>query len=99
MVIEFNEQLKIDKDYETIAFDPGMKANVLGERSMGGGLVEVFLEWSEFVLENSQKMVPNWPDHKGKGKLKWNQTQFYPADHQTRILVKSDDRPYDELID
>jgi len=97
MIIEFNEQLREDKDYDTIAFDPGMRAKLVGETSVVNGTKEVHLDWSDYILENSQKMVPNWPDHKGKGKLKWNQTPFYPADHKTKIIVKADNVPYIEV--
>jgi len=98
-ILRFTEALKSDPDYDTIPFDVGMKARFVGERFIDKDLLEVFLDWSEFTFENSQLMIANWPDHKNKAKLKWNQTAFYPKDHKTSIIVKDGQFPYEVVQD
>jgi hypothetical protein len=94
-VIEFTEEgLKSHEDYNTLAYDPGIQARVLDTQE-DDEFTTIELDMTEFVKHNSKQMLPNWVDRSGQRILKWNETQFYPLDHKTKLKYYTEFPPFE----
>ena len=98
-VIEFNKKLKDIEDYGTIPFDPGFVARVISINQVNGGLLSVTVDFSEFEERNEKILRPTWPNDIGDPILKWSETDFYPTDRKTTILVYKAEKPFKILRD
>jgi hypothetical protein len=93
-VVMFNDGLE-HKDYSTIPFDPGMKARIEEITLVRDNIIQVKLDFSEFIRHNSNCMQRNWGDRMFTKCKKWNETKFYPSDHKLTVLVYTDNLPFE----
>lgn len=95
-VIVFTKKLYQHTDYDTIPFDEGMKAKVIGDIKPGRikGTLVLDLDMSDFIEHNISRMKHNWENHSGDNVIPWCRTQFYPRDHITKIIIHDTHKPY-----
>jgi hypothetical protein len=82
--------------YDTIPFDPGMKAKVLNVFQHPSFCVNyvVELDFSDFEQENIEVASKSWCGPNGRCSLHWHETEFYPEKRTARITFFNDHPPF-----
>jgi hypothetical protein len=82
--------------YDTVPFDPGMKARVVDIQKHPIHSVNyiVTLDFTEFEDENSELASRSWSGPEGHCTLYWRETEFYPESKRSRLTFFNDHPPF-----
>ena len=85
--------------YDTLPFDPGMKARVKSVRqsNLSSVIYKAELDLTEFEEQNKEVAIQSWCGKDGKNSKYWHETEYYPKDKKAYVTFYSEHPPFKVL--